>query len=412
MTTTSTQNKKKDSETPVPSPGHYDAVVGGGSVGGLSFAAEASKRGLKVLVLEEDQEIGEPEKCDGLVSLTELRRYVAPQKSCVQSHVSKGTVFSPRGRKATLDASKLEVFVLDRSAFDKQLAENAEAWGATVVTGVRVVAVDDGADNKARVKVGSGETYTCSYYVDATGPNGVMKFNRRGLVPAAKYEVEGDWFTDGEVEVYTDQEKYPGFFAWVIPRGPGIAKVGAAGYGINSVRALEAFLEGRKSKIVKKVACTIYVGGPIGQFVSGRTVYVGESAGQVKPTTAGGIPSSVAAGTIAARWLSDSIILKDASLLMQYQPDWSGRYGKEYRLMLRLRRIFENLSNRDLEKLIATLERPKVTSKLASGSFDFHASAALSALGVQGLLQLAGVLVSSEAKQAISSLVRAPSDSE
>jgi digeranylgeranylglycerophospholipid reductase len=386
-------------------------VVGGGSVAGLTFAAEASKRGLKVIVLEDDKEIGEPEKCDGLVSLSELRRYITPERSCIQSHVRKGTVFTPSGKKASLDASRLEVFVLDRSAFDKQVAGNAEAWGATVVTGTRVTGIEEGKDN-VKVKVGSGETYTCSYYVDATGPNGVMKFNRRGLVPAAKYEVEGDWFAEGEVEVHTDQEKYPGFFAWVIPRGPGIAKVGAAGYGINSVKALEAFLEGRKSKIVKKVACTIYVGGPIEEFVSGRTIYVGESAGQVKPTTAGGIPSSVAAGTIAARWLSDSIMLKDPSLVMQYQPDWSGRYGKEYRLMLRLRRVFENLSNRDLEKLVATLERPKVASKLASGSFDFHASAALSALGVQGLLQLAGVLVSSEAKQALSSLVRASSASE
>ena len=74
--------------------------------------------------------------------------------------------------------------------------------------------------------------------------------------------------------------------------------------------------------------------------------------------------------------------------------------------MTRLRHVYENLSNSDLDKLVATLERPKVAAKLASGSFDFHGSAALSALGVKGLLQLAGVLVSSEAKQTLSSLVR------
>ncbi len=388
----------------------YDAVVGGGSVAGLAFAAEACKRGLNVLVLEEDKEIGEPEKCDGLVSLQELRRYAMPEKSCIQSRVTKGTVFSPSGRKASLDASRLEVVVIDRSAYDKQLARSAEGWGAEVRLGTRVTGVEERADG---VKVSAGsEVYSCSYYVDATGPTGVMKFNRHGLVPTAKYEVEGDWFTDGEVEVYTDQEKYPGFFAWVIPRGPGIAKVGAAGFGINSVKALEEFLAGRNSKIVSKVACTIYVGGPIDQFVSGRTIYVGESAGQVKPTTAGGIPSSVAAGVIAARWLADSVLLKDPSLIARYQPDWSARYGKEYRLMTRLRNIYENLSNNDLDKLVATLQRPKVAAKLASGSFDFHASAALSALGVKGLLQLAGVLVSSEAKNALSSLVRPSSKTD
>ncbi len=110
-------------------------VVGGGSVAGLAFAAEASKRGLSVLVLEEDKEIGEPEKCDGLVSLQELRRYAMPEKSCVQSRVTKGVVYSPSGRKATLDASRLDVVVIDRSAFDKQLAGNAEAWGAEIKLG-------------------------------------------------------------------------------------------------------------------------------------------------------------------------------------------------------------------------------------------------------------------------------------
>jgi geranylgeranyl reductase family protein len=388
----------------------YDVVVGGGSVAGLAFAAEASKRGLSVLVLEEDKEIGEPEKCDGLVSLQELRRYAMPEKSCIQSRVIRGVVFSPSGRKASLDASRLDVVVIDRSEFDKQMGRNAANWGAEVRLGTRVTGVQEREDG---VKVSAGsDVYDCSYYVDATGPTGVMKFNRQGLVPTAKYEVEGDWFTDGVVEVYTDQEKYPGFFAWIIPRGPGIAKVGAAGFGINAVKALEEFLASRKSKIVSKVACTIYVGGPVDQFVWGRTVYVGESAGQVKPTTAGGIPSSVAGAVIAARWLSDSILLKDPSLVARYQPDWSARYGKEYRLMTRLRRIFENLSNKDLDKLVATLERPKVASKLASGSFDFHASAALSALGVKGLLQLAGVLASSEAKQAVSSLVRPSSSKE
>ena len=388
----------------------YDVVVGGGSVAGLAFAAEASKRGLGVLVLEEDKEIGEPEKCDGLVSLQELRRYAMPEKSCIQSRVTKGVVFSPSGRKASLDASRLDVVVIDRSAFDKQLGRTAENWGVEVRLGTRVTGVQERADG---VKVSAGsDVYDCSYYVDATGPTGVMKFNREGLVPTAKYEVEGDWITDGVVEVYTDKEKYPGFFAWVIPRGAGIAKVGAAGFGINAVKALEEFLASRKSKIVTKVACTIYVGGPVNRFVSGRTVYVGESAGQVKPTTAGGIPSSVAGGVIAARWLSDSILLKDPSLVARYQPDWSARYGKEYRLMTRLRHIYENLSNRDLDKLVATLERRKVASKLASGSFDFHASSALSALGVKGLLQLAGVLVSSEAKQAVSSLVRPSSSKE
>lgn len=382
----------------------YDVVVGGGSVGGLSFAAEAASRGLKVLVLEEDGEIGEPEKCDGLVSLKAMRAYIPPSEACIQSRVKKGTVFSPSGASASLDASRLEVIVIDRSAYEKQLAEDARSKGAKVLTSARVTGTEEGADG---VKVGAGrEEYRCSYYVDATGPSGVVRRNRVGLIPAAKYEVRGSWFKDGEVEVHLDQDKYPGFFAWVIPRGDGIAKVGVAGFGINSFRTLGAFLSGRECEVLTKVAAPIYVGGPVQEFVSGRTVLVGESAGQVKPTTAGGILGSVAGGIIAAKWVSESISRRDPALLGNYQKEWEKRFGAEFKTMKRLRRMFEGLSNADLERIVSAISSKRVSEKLASADFDFHATAFLSALGVKGTLQLAGLLFSAEAKQALSSLVQ------
>lgn len=379
----------------------YDVVVGGGSVGGLSFAIGAASRGLKVLVLEEDKEVGEPEKCDGLVSLRAMRRYIPPEESCIQSRVTTGVIRSPSGMVASLDASKFEVVVIDRSAYEKQLASMAVSAGAILNTGVRV---EGTAEADGHVMVSAGSTYACSYYVDATGPAGLLRRNRLRLMPAAKYEVEGDWFTDGEVQVFIDRRRYPGFFAWVIPRGSGVAKVGAAGFGINSFKTLDSFLAGRKFKVLTKVAAPIYVGGQVDEFVSGRTVLVGESAGQVKPTTAGGILSSVAGGSIAAGWVADSIESADSSLLGNYQRDWSAEFGNEFRVMKRLRRLYEGLSNGDLDKLVSAVGSRRVSEKLATTDFDFHASALLSALGAKGTLQLAGILLSAEARQALSSL--------
>jgi geranylgeranyl reductase family protein len=383
----------------------YDVVIGGGSVGGLSFASEAASLGLKVLVLEEDPSIGEPEKCDGLVSMKAMGRYMPPEAGCIQSRVKRGTVFAPSGSSASLDASKLEVVVIDRSAYEEQLAETAVSRGAKVVTSSRVTVTEPSEDGMKVVAAGS-EAYRCSYYVDATGPSGIIKRNRGGLMPAAKYELQGDWFQDGDVEVYLDQEKYPGFFAWVIPRGDGIAKVGAAGFGINSFKALDAFISGKDCKVLTRVAAPIYVGGPVEEFVTGRTLLVGESAGQVKPTTAGGIMGSVAAGMMAAKWVAESMREKDTALLANYQRDWEARFGTEFRTMRRLRRIFEGLSNKDMESIVATLSSKRISERLARTDFDFHATALLSTLGVRGTLQLAGVLFSAEARQALSSLVQ------
>ena len=50
----------------------YDVVVAGGSVAGLLCAREIALRGHKVLVIEEDYEIGTPEHCGGLVSISAM----------------------------------------------------------------------------------------------------------------------------------------------------------------------------------------------------------------------------------------------------------------------------------------------------------------------------------------------------
>ncbi len=379
----------------------YDVVVGGGSVGGLSFAVGAASRGLKVLVLEEDAEIGEPEKCDGLVSLRAMGRYIPPEEGCIQSRVKSGVIHSPAGLAASLDASRFEVVVIDRSAYEKQLASMAASAGARVETAVRVEGV---AQTDGHVRVAAGGTYRCSYYVDATGPSGILRRNRLRLMPAAKYEVKGDWFTEGRVEVFMDQDRYPGFFAWVIPRGGGIAKVGAAGFGINSFKTLDAFLDGRSSEVLTKVAAPIYVGGPVDRFSSGRTVLVGESAGQVKPTTAGGILGSVAGGAMAARWVADAVSSEDQSLLENYRRDWLQEFGDEFKTMERLRRLYEGLTNGDIDKIVSAIGSKSVSEKLSATDFDFHATALLSALGTRQTLKLAGVLFSAEARQVLSSL--------
>jgi len=372
----------------------YDVVVAGGSIAGLAFAAEASKRGLSILVAEEHDEIGEPEKCDGLVSLRGLRRYgFAPDKAAIQNQIASGAIHSPGGRDLLVNATALDVVVLDRSAYDKQVCEKAESWGATVRTGTRVDGFRE-ADGGVAVKVGH-ETVAAKFYVDATGP---ASSPRHGIMPAAKYEVEADWIRERVVEIFLDAQKYPGFFAWVIPFGPRLAKVGAAGRGLRGFKALDEFLRARPHRVLRRISAPIYVGGPTGSFVSGRGLLVGESAGQVKPTTAGGIMTSIAGAVLAAKWVSDAIRLKDNSLVGNYQRDWEDRFLKEMKSMLRLRGIFERLSNGDLDSIIAAVAVPKLVAQLSQSDFDFHATALLSSLGVGGLLRVARVVASAEAK--------------
>ncbi len=375
-------------------PDSYDVLVAGGSIAGLAFAAEAAKKGARVLVAEEHAEIGEPEKCDGLVSLRGLRKYGYPPKpEVVQNEIGSALIHSPSDRQFAVNATALDVVVLDRSEFDRQVAESVVSNGAALRTGSRVSTVDVGPRG-VEAKVGD-ETVRAEYFVDATGPSSSPK---GGILPAAKYEIEADWVRQHVVEVFMDAESYPGFFAWVIPYGKGRAKVGAAGHGISPFKALDSFLEEKEHTILRRVSAPIYIGGPTPRFVQGRRILVGESAGQVKPTTAGGIMTSIAGAVLAAKWTCKSLETKDPSLLQGYQPEWEAAFLKEMRSMLRLRGVLEKLSNSDMDALVTTLATPKLILKLSQSDFDFHATAILGALGIPGLLRVARVVASAEVR--------------
>jgi geranylgeranyl reductase family protein len=375
----------------------FDFVVGGGSIAGLAFANEVRKNGPSVLVLEEHEEIGEPEKCDGLVSLRGLRRFgYEPTSGVIQNKISSAIIHSPRGRRFAVNASALDVVVLRRSAYDKEVAMEARSRGAEIRTGKRVAGVTE-SEQVASVRV-DGHVISSRYYVDATGPSSSP---RHGILPPSKCEVEGDWIREQVVEVFLDADRYPGFFAWVIPYGRHRAKVGAAGFGVSPFRALEEFLSDRPTKILRKIAAPIYIGGPAELFVKGRTILVGESAGQVKPTTAGGILTSIAGAVSAARWASESLKRGQPRLLARYQREWESHFLREMKAMLRLRMVLEKLSNADLEAVFDVLATPKLTLKLSQTDFDFHASALLGALGVQGLIKLAKVVASSEVRSVL-----------
>ena len=372
----------------------YDVVVAGGSIAGLAFAGEAAMRGLQVLLAEEHPVIGEPEKCDGLVSLRGLRENGhVPGDDVIQSRISSATVHSPLGREFTVNAKSLEVVVLDRRRYDRQAFDTAKMRGATVELGRRVTDVRE-TDGEVSAKVG-GRRVRAAYYVDATGP---ASSPRSGIIPAAKYEIEAGWVEEGVVEVFLDAAKYPGFFAWVIPYGGGRAKVGAAGQGIDAFAALDQFLSKGPYNVLRKVAAPVYVGGPARTFVDGRKILVGESAGQVKPTTAGGISTSVAGAVMCAKWLCKALDSGDPSLLSNYQLDWEARFLKEMKNMSRLRNIFEKLSNKDIDSLVSAVSTPRHLAKLSRSDFDFHASGLLGALGVSGLLRVAKVVASAEVK--------------
>ncbi|MDG7049278.1 MAG: hypothetical protein JRM87_03955 [Nitrososphaerota archaeon] len=70
-----------------------EVAIGGGSVAGLSAAREAAALGIDVEVIENDMEIGMPEKCGGLISVDGLTKLgIAPTRKVLLNTIKEGKV--------------------------------------------------------------------------------------------------------------------------------------------------------------------------------------------------------------------------------------------------------------------------------------------------------------------------------
>jgi digeranylgeranylglycerophospholipid reductase len=381
----------------------YDVIVAGGSVSGLLAAREAAAGGLSVVVLEEDSEIGTPEHCGGLVSIAGIRNMgIVPDASAIENtKIARAKIFSPSSG-FEISAEKQKVMVLDRRALDKQIAFQAQKLGAEIKVrcAMRSFSKEDGPGYI--VKTSEGDL-ACNYFIDARGVASIIARNREGVLQSAQYEVYAPWIERDTIEVAFDSQRYPGFFAWIIPTAQGSGKVGVAGRGINAAGALQSYIDGKgKCSIVRKVYAPIWVNGPMENFVlDRRTIVVGDAAGQSKPTTAGGIYTCGMGGALAGRAVAEAAKKNDDRLLARYEKGWRSMFGAEFEKMLLARKLLERLDNKAIDELFSAVPPEKIEEASASGDFDFHSAALAKILGAKSAARMAKALLGNEIRRLI-----------
>ena len=374
---------------------YYDVIVAGGSVAGLLSAREISSKGFSVLVIEEDYEIGTPEHCGGLVSIAGLEELgVIPFRKTFDHMIESAEITSPNGNSFTINSKKQKVVEISRRELDKQIAFQAQKNGAIIKVRTSFQEITD-----TGIRTNEGKI-NCKIFVDARGVSSLIHKDRTGILSSAQYEIYADWIKKGKVEVIFDQEKYPGFFAWIIPSNEGKGKVGVAGKGINVSEALDSILKKKgKFSTIRKIYAPIWIKGPIEKFVEGKTVIIGDAAGQAKPTTAGGIFTSgmggVYAGQAIAKFLKTNQILD----LQDYQKKWTDRFGKEFKKQSLARKTLERIDNQTINKLFESITPEIINDISEKDDFDFHTSSIIKLLGIKGSLKTAQILISAELKK-------------
>jgi digeranylgeranylglycerophospholipid reductase len=385
---------------------NYDVIVAGGSVSGLLAGREIAAKGLSVAILEEDAEIGTPEHCGGLVSISGIENLgIIPSSKAIENKIKYARI-SSYSKAFELNAEEQKVIVLDRRVFDKQIAFQTQKMGGDIRTRCPMRSItkknDSVGDNNYHYDIRTSEgNLKCNYFIDARGVSSILHRNREGVLQSAQYEVYASWIQHDTIEVKFDSERYPGFFAWIIPTGSGRGKVGVAGKSINALTALKAYMDskGQIYSVIRKVYAPIWVKGPLEAFIYGRTLIIGDAAGQTKPTTAGGIYTCGMGGILAGRAIAKAIKQNNDNSLNEYQQNWFSIFKEEFDKMIIARHLLERLDNKAIDGLFLTISQAETEKLSKTGDFDFHSSALAKILGAKGAAKIIKTVLGNEIRR-------------
>lgn len=380
-------------------------IVGGGPVG--SYAAlNLAKLGIKATVFEEHPTIGFPSHCAGHISIRSLRSmdlYPLPT-GIVENTFCTANFYSPAGTKFSIHLNCPVTVALNRARLDQFLAGQAEATGARFVLGSRVqsLAIADGCIKGVNVKHSDGveEKFYSKIVVDAEGissrllrQSGLKALKPSGLVYAVEAEVDKVQDVESDaVEVYFGEAYAPGFYGWLIPRLDGSAKVGLATNQGDPREYLKRLMfkhpvaskQFAKAKITQVGYHAITLGGPIKRSYTDGFLAVGDCASQVKPTTGGGVIFGLTCARTAAEIASQALKQGDVSsnFLQSYQKKCDDLLSFDFRVMLRLRRLLDSLSDEKLDEMLRVCGKIGVDRALRNvNEIDFQGKLLLNLLG-------------------------------
>jgi flavin-dependent dehydrogenase len=318
-----------------------DVDILGAGPAGLQVARFLLRRcSSDVYLYEEHGKIGRPIHCTGLVSLEGLRKEIGVTGKDLVINAFRGAFFfSPSHLKLLVERPTTVAVLVDRERLEEYLYEEVLSLGARVALGRRV----DFTDFCSIVKRKN------SFGVVAGGARYLDDAKKIFLLPALQYDikVEDAVGIHDHVFIFLGEKFSHGLFAWAIPMGDDTYKVGVASRGKTLLRMkylLKALSEVGivPQRIVRVYGGLVYTGGLVERVVRGGLLYIGDAAGQTKPTTGGGL----AYLSLAARILSNAI---SNGKPYSYEKKVKGVLGPEIKLQFTLRKMLNSMSDSELD---------------------------------------------------------------
>ncbi|MEI8175384.1 MAG: NAD(P)/FAD-dependent oxidoreductase [Candidatus Omnitrophota bacterium] len=377
----------------------YDVAIIGAGPAGSYVACQTQRAGLKTIVIEEHPSIGEPSFCAGIVGKEVFGRLaIAPD--CVLNKINSLIVAAPSGEKLNLISDKTHAYIIDRTAFDRQIAHLAIDNGTSFLTSTKCTGISVAGNHvrlklstsplseteiKARVCVlAAGAYYGLHKGLGLSTPKAFLDCSQTEIATRAPLK---------SIEIHLGNEIAPGSFAWVVPVDPHHARVGVCTRK-NSLMYLSRFLASKELKgrfksekpILRKRLVPV---DTIERTYLERVLVVGDSAGHVKPITGGGIFYGLLCANIASEIIVTAFKKDDFSQrhFRRYESEWKRLIGLELKVGRFVRRFISTLSDENLNSLVMAIKQDKKIIGILerSQAFDWHKDVILSLLKTPSL---------------------------
>jgi digeranylgeranylglycerophospholipid reductase len=330
----------------------YDVIVVGAGPAGSIAARTVAEHGLDVLLIEKRQEIGDPVRCAEGTGKEGLAQFMDLDPKWICSEVTGARIYAPNGMCIELSeklAGKEVGFVLERKIFDRAVAKTAAKAGAEVqvktqanslirenglVCGIK--GKFRGDDFEARAKVVVGADGIESKVGKWAGINTTLK--PKDIETCAQFLVTDIDIDPTSCDFYMGNERAPGGYVWVFPKGKreanvGLGMLGSRFSGKHPIDYLHEFVDWKfpNGKIIETVVGAVPASGMLKQLSTGGLVLVGDAGRVSDPMTGGGIYNGMVSGRIAGNVISDAIKANDVSAkkLQRYDREVRDALGKQ-----------------------------------------------------------------------------------
>lgn len=322
---------------------NYDLVVVGGGPAGSSVAFEASKRGIKVALIEKEEEIAHSVRTSGVTWIQSIKEFGIPD-DCYNP--IKNYSFCSPNNEVTISDTIPHAAVLDVRKTYRWLAEQAKNEGADIFLQTSIKDIIKNKEGNITGVSGTNKEGDIAFHakiiVDASGFSStiskamgfVTQWERFGV--GAEYEVSAENVDSETWWLMVGQKYSPAGYAWIFPVGKNIVRIGV-GVGkpdsaVDPTERLKELMDSKMGPIKKLGKITpieFHYGLIPNDGLSRKTVYnnlilVGDSAGQANPLVLEGIRYAIKYGRVAGKVAAAAIKsgITDEAALYTYEEIW------------------------------------------------------------------------------------------